>query len=121
VRGAAPERWTLLLHPVLLLAGAGCGLLTRWRAREIDANRWRVLSDPLLTRGEKEWAHHDAEAERRRAAVVFLLCPLVLGMWLAYDLGEEGPLGFLPVTGLVGFGIGLLAGTLLDRTERRGA
>jgi hypothetical protein len=104
------------LHPVLGLLGAACGVATVARSREIDRERWRVLSDPALTTGEREWAHREAESEIRRAGTVFLLSGVALGAFGAYQLRDPGTLGvadFLIVSPLLGFGAGLLAGAKL--------
>lgn len=100
------------LHPFLLLLGVAGGYLTVRRTEEIDARRWQVLDDPHLTTGEREWAHREAERQRRIAGTVFLLAPTLLGYWLAYQLASEpppSPATFLPLPPLLGFGLGLWA------------
>jgi hypothetical protein len=72
---------------LLLLAGAGGGVATVVRAREIDRRRWEAVDDPLITSGEREYAHKEAERERRWAGIVFFTSPIALGYCAAYHLG----------------------------------
>jgi hypothetical protein len=101
------------LHPVLIVFGFGCGLAAVGRAREIDRERWRVLADDALTKGEREWAHKEAESEIRGSGTVFVLCCVAWGAFGAYQLREANTVGaadFLMVSPILGFGLGLLAG-----------
>ncbi len=107
-----------LLHPLLLAAGAVCGWAVVVRDRAIDRRRWQVVEDDQLTSGEREWAHKEAERQRRRAGISFVGAPLILGYWLAYQVEGAGRLlaaQLLPVTALVGAVIGLIASRLHDR------
>jgi len=101
------------LHPILGLLGAAGGVATAVRGRQIDQQRWEILEDPLLTDGERETAHREAERERRVAGTLFLLAPVALGYWAAYQLaGEEGgtlTTYLLGVSPMLGFVLGLLA------------
>jgi len=108
---SAPIGLVGFLHPLLLLVGFCCGLFTVQRGREIDEERWKVVEDPQLTSGEREWAHKNAERRRRFAATAFIAAPIMLGYWMAYQVEGEGrDLGaqLLPATGFVGSVIGLL-------------
>lgn len=92
---------------LLLLAGLGGGGATVVRAREIDRRRWEAVEDPLITSGEREYAHKEAERERRWAGIVFFTSPIALGYCAAYHLGpgavENAPalLSLLPLTAYV--------------------
>ena len=66
------------------------------RAREIDRERWEVVDDPLLTSGEREYAHKEAERERRWAGTVFLTAPVALAYWTAYQVTPEAVRGRAP-------------------------
>jgi hypothetical protein len=103
----------LALHPVLGLLGAAGGAATAVRGRQIDKRRGEILEDPLLTDGERQTAHREAERERRVAGTIFLLAPVALGYWSAYQLaGEEGGTlmtYLLGVSPMLGFVLGLLA------------
>lgn len=109
-RGEPIMAW--LLHPLLLGTGLFGGLTTAISSRAIDRRRWEILDEPLLTEGEREHAHKEAERERRAAGTWFLLAPVLLGYWMAYQFaGEEGgsPLTYLlTATPMAGFPIGLL-------------
>ena len=104
------------LHGVLIALGAGCGVAAVGRSREIDRERWRLLGDASLTGGEREYAHREAEAELRSAGRAFVLCGVALGAFGAYLLRTPGTIGaadLLIVTPLLGFAVGLLAGSRL--------
>lgn len=123
--GVAPPGdpgWARLAHPLLLLLGAACGLATVLRAREIDRRRWRELEEPLLTSGEREYAHKEAERDRRLAGTSFLAAPLLLGYWAAYQLGGTADLvtGLLPLSPMAGFAAALLAARLWLPAEEPG-
>ncbi|HVS01778.1 MAG TPA: hypothetical protein VMT16_03335 [Thermoanaerobaculia bacterium] len=97
------------LHPLLLALGAACGWATTRRLSEIDAARWRVVEEAGLTKGEREWAHKEAEAQRRRAGASFVAAPLLLAGWLSQQLRGAGGLlvaDLLPVSAMLGFGVG---------------
>ena len=111
-----------VLHPAVLLLGFVAGWLTTLRHREIDGERWRVVADPLLTKGEREYAHKEAEAERRRAAVCFIAAPLLLAWLLASRFRGPGShlvTDLLAVTTLAGYGAGLAWGELRGRGAQR--
>ena len=112
--GAAP--W---LHLLVILVGAVAGLSFSTRAREIDGERWRVVEDATITSGEREYAHREAEREKKSAGVVFLMAPLTLGFWLAAHFFERrvAATDVLSLTPLVGFLIGLG----VAKAARRGA
>ena len=114
--------WTVV--GLLLVMAAGGGVATVVRAREIDRRRWQVVQDPLITSGEREYAHKEAERERRWAGAVFLAAPIALGYCAAYHLGPgagpgaAGALALLPFAGyLAGF---LAAHALLRRRPPAG-
>ncbi len=85
---------------LLALCGAGGGVATVERGNQIDRVRWEVAQDPLITSGEREYAHKEAERERRWAGTVFFATPVALAYWAAFQLP--------PGTGLAGSA--LLAG-----------
>jgi hypothetical protein len=105
---------------LLLAIGVAGGLATVARAREIDRRRWEVVEDPLITSGEREYAHKEAERERRWAGVVFFAAPIALGYWAGYQLGADVALAAPPLLAavpLAGYLAGLL--TLQARWHRR--
>lgn len=111
-----------LLHPLVIAMGALAGFLLPFRQRAVDAERWRVVEDPALTSGEREYAHQEAEREKKTAGIVFLMAPLTLGFWLAYHFRQETitAADFLTVTPLVGFAVGWPAGWWASRRKRTG-
>ena len=113
------------LHTLFLVAGASAGWVADRRHREIERRRWQVVEDPQLTSGEREWAHKEAERERRVAHTAFLLAPLFLAYWLAYQFSPGSGLfaGALPVSALAGYGLGwFVAGRKRPQGEdQRGA
>jgi hypothetical protein len=100
----------------LQLVVIGCGFLAarlaRRRAAEIERRRWAALEEPLLTGGEREWAHREAEQARRASGFALLLAPLMLGYFLAYQFadGAGAVARALAGTPLLGFVGGLLWG-----------
>lgn len=86
----APRQALPILYPVLFAIGAVCGVASQRRSEEIDRERWRIVEDSLLTSGERDWAHKDAERKRRSAATAFLAAPLALGYWLAHQIEGRG-------------------------------
>lgn len=120
-RGAPWMAWAL--HPVLFGLGAAGGLAAAVRGRQIDARRWELVQDSMLTDGERELAHHEAERERRWAGTVFLLGPLFLGYWMAYQVAsaEGGSMltFLLTASPMVGFLAGLVAGGKILGPEER--
>ena len=97
------------LHPLVIGVAAVAGLCFSLRAREIDAERWRVVDDSTITKGEREYAHKEAEREKKAAGVVFLMAPLTLGFWLAsHWRGERvGAAELLSLVPLFGFLLGM--------------
>ena len=111
------EQTLWFLHPTLFLLGCICGYLSVLRVKEIDRDRWTIAEDPSLTSGEREYAHKYAERERRWAAAAFGAAPLMVGYWWAYQvsLGNDRLTAhLLPVTGIVGFAVGLVVGKIKD-------
>ncbi len=109
---AAPPSLEIPLHGLLLALGIGAGWLSFLRAQQVERHRWRTVQEPLATQGEKEYAHKEAESQRRFAGTAYLLAPMGLAFWLAnhFDLHGEFTLSDLfLVTPLLGFLIGLLA------------
>lgn len=108
-----PPSFAWLLHPLVMALGALGGYATVLRKREIDRRRWEVVQDDLLTSGERQWAHREAERDIRMAGTVFLLAAVGFGYWMAYQFNVEDQVtvaDFLIVTPLLGFVIGLLFG-----------
>jgi hypothetical protein len=103
------------LHPVLLALGALAGYESVMRNTEIDRVRWRIAEDSTLTSGEREYAHRNAERQRRGSSTSFIAAPLMLGYWLAYQV-EGGGRGLaaqlLPAVALVGAVAGLVVARL---------
>jgi hypothetical protein len=113
-RGPLPDRggaWLWVLHPLVLFLGGVGGALTAARHRQIDVRRWEIVQDSSLTKGERQWAHQDAETERKKAAASFLAAPVLVAGWLSSHFGHHEPTlvdELLPMTSLLGFGLGLL-------------
>lgn len=112
--------WVVSL--VLLAAGAAGGAATVDRGEEIDRRRWELVEDPLITSGEREYAHKEAERERRWAGIVFFTAPVALAYCAAGHLPEGAGAGASPLLALVPIA-GYLAGLIgshvrRDRTER---
>ena len=105
------------LHPLLIAVAAVSGLCFSLRAREIDGERWRIVEDSTITKGEREYAHREAEREKKVAGVVFLMAPLTLGFWLASHLRAERLTAaeLLSLTPLLGFVLGMGLARLLAR------
>ena len=106
------------LYPLLLAFGLVAGVLAVRRAKEIDRERWSIAEDSSLTSGEREYAHKNAERERRWAGLSFAGGPLMFGYWMAYQVGVEDDriiAHLLAVTGIAGFAVGLLVGKLESR------
>ena len=101
-------------HPLVLVVGGFFGFLALVRSRLIEREMWRIVEDSDLTSGERELAHREAGREKRATGTMFLVGPLGLGLWLAYQFkGEElGIAELLTITPLAGFGLGLAIGAL---------
>ena len=118
---SAPRGALGFLHTFLLLVGAVAGWLGVRRSREIDRRRWEIVKDDRLTSGERDWAHKEAERQRRWAGTSFLGAPVMLGYWLAHQVeGGARVLAaqILPATALAGAVIGLIAAHLHSRRQR---
>lgn len=115
-------RAVALLHPLVIVMGALAGFLLPFRTRAVDEERWRVVEDAALTSGEREYAHQEAEREKKTAGIVFLMAPLTLGFWLAYHFRQETitAADFLTVTPLLGFAMGWPAGWWASGRKRAG-
>lgn len=103
--------WAVL--PALLLLGLAGGGMARWRLAAIDVRRWRIVADDLLTSGEREYAHHEAERQRRVSATAILAGPLAIGYWTAYQFTAADELlliQLLPLVPMVGCLTGWFAG-----------
>jgi hypothetical protein len=118
-----PSEAAVWLHPVLLVLGLLAGLAAVGRNAEIDRERWRVVEDPLLTSGERDYAHKRAERQRRWAGTAFISAPLMLGYWMAYQIEGEGrglAAQVLPATALLGSVLGLLAARFIATGPEQG-
>lgn len=102
-----------LVHLAVGALAAGAGVVAALRHRDIERARWRAAHDPHATKGEREYAHREAESQRRFSATVLLLAPLGVGYWMAYVFDSPGALSasdFLLVTPTAAFFAGLLWG-----------
>lgn len=111
-----------LLHPVVLAIGYVCGAATIRRTREIDAVRWELVEDETLTRGERLYAHREAERETKVAGSVFLLAGISIGACAAYVLRSPEAIGvadLLILSPLLGFLAGLLVTSRREPAARR--
>lgn len=118
----APAGWLGVAYPLLLGVGALFGWMARLRQVEIEEDRWRILSDEHLTRGERTYAHKEAESAMTRSLAAFLLVPLFLAGCLTYQIpgGEESFANdLLVLPAFLGYGLGLLLGWWKTR-ERYG-
>ena len=107
----APGWIAWALHPLLLAVGFLCGAATVRRSREVDARRWELVEDETLTRGERLYAHREAERENKVAGSIFLLAGISVGACAAYVLRTPEQIGvadFLILSPLLGFLAGLL-------------
>jgi hypothetical protein len=112
-----PAATVTVLHPLLLLVGGLAGWAASRRMAEIDAERWRVASDPDLTSGERQYAHRHAETRRRWAAASLLGAPLLIGYCTSghIESGQELLAAqLLGVTALAGGIVGLIVAGRLD-------
>lgn len=112
--------WVVALF--LLAAGAVGGAATVGRGEEIDRRRWELVEDPLITSGEREYAHKEAERERRWAGIVFFTAPVALAYCAAGHLPADAGAGASPLLALVPIA-GYLGGLIgihvrRDRPER---
>ena len=114
-----PRGAVALLHPLLLALGGLAGWAASRRMAEIDAERWRVASDPDLTSGERQYAHRHAESRRRWAALALLGAPLMIGYCASGEIEaarESLAAQLLGITALAGGILGLILGRrLADR------
>lgn len=107
-----------VLGGLLGLVGLAGGWATVTRARAIDRVRFEVVSDLALTSGEREYAHKEAERERRAAGIVFLALPVALAYWLSYHVTPEIKATAFPtltLPPLAGYVLGLGAAHLAAR------
>lgn len=103
-----PPWLALLLHLPVALLGAAAAWAAARRGQEIDRWRWEMVDDPLITGGEREEAHKEAERQRRHAGTAFLAGPVFLGYWLLYQLQPGLVAWFLPGSALLGYAVGYL-------------
>jgi hypothetical protein len=115
-----PRAALAVLHPLLLLLGGLAGWAASRRMSEIDSERWRIARDPDLTSGERQYAHREAEARRRRAAAARRGAPLLIGYCSSSQIEaslDSLAAQLLGVTALTGGILGLLVSR---RLEHRG-
>ena len=79
-----------LIHVLLLGLSIGAGLLAALRTQEVETARWEAVNEPMATKGEREYAHREAESQRRGTSTIFLLAPLGIAFWLAHVFDTEG-------------------------------
>lgn len=118
---ARPGLW--VAAGTLLALGVAGGVATVARGREIERTRWELVDDPLMTSGERELAHKEAERERRWAGTVFFTAPVGLAYWAANQLVPEAVVVAPPLLALVplaGYLAGLLAAHAAGRARRAG-
>ncbi len=119
---AGPSGLAGLIHGLLFVLGAGGGILAALRIDEVEEARWSAAKDPLATKGEREYAHREAESQRRVASTAFLLAPIGVGYWLAYVFETEEQFSlsdlFL-VTPLLGFFLALLITSRLSSSSQQ--
>ena len=96
-----PAVW--LAHPLLAALGAAAGAAAALRGRELDRARWEVVDQPMITSGERELAHKEAERQRRLAATAFLAAAVFVGYWLLYQIPAGLVAWLLPATALLGW------------------
>lgn len=113
--------WWLLpaAHPLLAALGVAAGRAAVRRGREVDAERWAVVDEPLATAKEREYAHKEAERERRVSATVFLGAPVFLGYWGLYQFPPGPGAWALPIAGLAGYLAGFFFENRSGGPERR--
>ena len=115
----APRQALLILHPLLFAFGDVFGVAAHRRSEEVDRERWEIVEDPLLTSGERDWAHKNAERKRRAAGTAFLAAPLALGYWLAHQIAGRGlAADLLAATAVLGSVAGLILARFLNPTSR---
>ena len=109
---ALPASAAWPLQALVVVAGFLAARIAGQRTREIERRRWAALEEPLLTGGEREWAHKEAERARRACGFAFLLAPLMLGYFLAHQFPEGAPAAARALAGtpLLGYVGGLLWG-----------
>lgn len=109
------------VHPLIAVVGALAGWFTVVRARELEAERWRIVAEPGLTSGERQYAHKETEREVRSAASGLLVAALAVAVWLAYQLRVPGQVtvaDLLVMTAALGYLAGLGIGVWrLPRVE----
>lgn len=108
-----PPAGAWLAHVLVFALAAGAGLVAALRHRQIEEQRWAAAHEPHITKGEREYAHREAESQRRFSATVLLLAPLGVGYWLAYVFESPNALtaaDFLLVTPTAGFFLGFFFG-----------
>ncbi len=110
------------LSAALGILGAAGGAATVARGEEIDRRRWEIVADSQLTKGEREYAHREAERERRFAATAFFAAPVLLGYWMASQVDvSSAPLAVmqLGLPPLAGFAAGLGVAQLMSKRRRQ--
>lgn len=94
------------IHVLLLLLSVAAGIAAFLRMREVETARWQAAQDPYATKGEREYAHREAESQRRMASTAFLLAPIGIAFWLAYVFESQGrftPSDLFLITPVLGF------------------
>lgn len=123
-----PAAGIVLLAAALAALSFAGGRAAVLRSLEINEKRWEIVSEPLLTGAEREWAHKEAERQMRWASTMFFSAPLALGVCLGEHLRSvstdplaSGPASVGPLALLLAGAplLGFFAGYLYARSRHK--